>query len=301
MKRTLAGSVLVASLLVAGVSRADDADRAFQEALSLYDAGKYPEACKRFAESYGLDPAMGTLQNLAACHEKEGKRALALREWLDLSDRAQRAQKAAQESLARSHIVELSTRLPRLMVRVDAKTGVDKVELDDEPFEAGKEVAIDPGRHRLAFSGAGRLPTTRPIDATEGHALEIDAPALDAVPAEPAATTGPIVIAPPLPAAPPRPRASSNMGWTLLGIGAASAAVGIPFGIAAILERSASDDHCPNERCTQRGVDLNDRAQAEAWAANVFIGLGVAVAGAGVVMLLLEKPAAAAATAWGTF
>lgn len=287
----LVSLALFSSLTLFGAkSRADEADRAFQEALSLFDAGKIPAACAKFAESLALDPALGTLQNLAACHEREGKRAQALREWLDLADGAQRAGKTAQETLARQHVVELSTRLPRLHVRIDAKSGVERVELDDVAIDPSTTVTIDPGHHRLAFSGRDRTSSTRTFEATDGQLLELDAPILDPI----ATVAAPPVVAPPPP--PHRPEQKpSTMGWYVGGAGLVALAVGSGFGIAAITTRGASDDHCPvvngAEACTLRGVELNDRAGAYAWVANIGIGAGIVALGIATWMIL-TTPAA---------
>jgi hypothetical protein len=280
--KRIAAALALALVSFAGTSRADDADRTFQEGLSLYDAGKIAEACVKFGESYALDAALGTLQNLAACHEREGKRALALREWLDLAEGAQKNGKSAQESLARQHVVALSTTLPRLVVRVDPKSGVDRVELDDAPLEPGKEHVVDPGRHRLVFAGSGRISTTRTIEPTEGRAFEIDAPMLESDRGAP----------PPPPARNERSvkREGMNVGWIFFGSAGVLVAAGAASGIAAIGARSASDDHC-QPGCDARGVELNDRAKALAWTSNIGIGLGAALVAVGIYWLVARKPA----------
>jgi predicted TPR repeat methyltransferase len=54
------------------------AEAVFREAQRLVGEGKVDEACAKFTESQHLDPQLGTLLNLAMCHEKQGRSATAL-------------------------------------------------------------------------------------------------------------------------------------------------------------------------------------------------------------------------------
>jgi hypothetical protein len=79
MKPTRAAPVLVC-LLTSGLARADDAastvaQALFDEARQLTAAGRYVEACPKFAESQRIDPSMGTRFYLADCLEHIGKLA----------------------------------------------------------------------------------------------------------------------------------------------------------------------------------------------------------------------------------
>ncbi len=52
-----------------GVSNEMRAEYLFREGTKKFDAGKHVEACADFAESLRLGPKLGTLLNLALCHE----------------------------------------------------------------------------------------------------------------------------------------------------------------------------------------------------------------------------------------
>src|SRR5262245_21114637 len=61
------------------------ADQLFREAQLLVQKGNLTEGCSKYAESQRLDPANGTLLNIALCHEKEGKLGTAYKELQELS------------------------------------------------------------------------------------------------------------------------------------------------------------------------------------------------------------------------
>src|SRR4051794_23814576 len=116
MRRTApAGALLVASLGLASGARAGGsaADAQFQEGLKLFDAGRTHEACERFEASLRLDPALGTLQNLATCHEQEGRTARAFAEYEELATRAGQAKQAVRETFGRQHAAALGKKLSR--------------------------------------------------------------------------------------------------------------------------------------------------------------------------------------------
>ncbi len=51
----------------------EHAEQLFQEGRELMQKGQLEEACARFAESFELEHAVGTLLNLASCMERSGR------------------------------------------------------------------------------------------------------------------------------------------------------------------------------------------------------------------------------------
>src|SRR6476660_6116365 len=108
-------------MLVAPHVRADrmtDAEDLYRRAKALIAQNKYEEACPLLTESYRLDPGMGTLLNLALCHEQVGKTASAWGEFRSVEQQA-RASVPPNESraqLAREHADKLQPRLSRVKI-----------------------------------------------------------------------------------------------------------------------------------------------------------------------------------------
>src|SRR5688572_17360546 len=92
----------------------------FKEARAAMAKRDYAKACASFAESQRLEPAAGTLANLADCQEKLGNLATALHHWQE----ALRALPPRDDriALAREEIASLEKRVPLLTVRPSAQT-----------------------------------------------------------------------------------------------------------------------------------------------------------------------------------
>src|SRR5262245_24888909 len=89
------------------------AEDLFRQGRELMEGGNLAEACPKLAESYRLDRALGTLINLAYCHEKQGKSATAWAEFRQAAAEA-RALRDDRETFAQKHIAALEAQLPRV-------------------------------------------------------------------------------------------------------------------------------------------------------------------------------------------
>jgi hypothetical protein len=178
-------------------TRAAVAEALYRQARDFMAAGKYDEACPKFAQSQKLDPATGTLLNLAACHEKQGRLATA---WLEYSDAQVAARRDAREDrveYARTRAQELEPKLSRLTLSLatDADDPTLSIELDGASVgrEAiGAPTPVDSGKHTVRATANGKRPWTGTIEvgaSADQQSLVI--PKLEDAPAEPPPATTP--------------------------------------------------------------------------------------------------------------
>jgi hypothetical protein len=288
-RTALVGGVLV--VISPSLARADGNDTDRQIAQSLFDdgrtlleAGRYTEACPKFAESQRLDPGGGTLLNLALCHELEGKTATAWTEFREALSIAVRDDRKDRQELANGHITALAPKLTKLTVAVpDAIAARDpEVTLDRSRLPAAAwntEIPLDPGEHRIAVSAQG-LPRWETSVATleAGHTYRVDVPpALD--------RQGPV------PAEPRETRGRGTAFWLLLGGAGLSLATSAVTGLMALDRNKYVKDNCSPSRDFCRVDDAGSAASAARTLAWVSTATLVAGAGAAVVafVLPLEK------------
>jgi hypothetical protein len=274
--------------LAPGVAQADSAkpdaalaETLFQEGRRLMTAGHYAEACPKFAESHRLDSRSGTLLNLAACHEHEGKIATAWAEFNDAVSLAQRDARPDREKFARERIQALEPRLSRVRIVVSPQAEADQPEITLDGLAVGRAVLgiatpLDPGEHLITASAPGRQRWEVRLVVREAESKVVEVPALT-----PISQTVPNAVVPISAPAPYREQRASNMPYVYVlgGVGIASLAVGTIFGVRAVSKRSDAEALCSGSRCTRQAVELNDDAKTAAWIANAGVGVGIVTLG----------------------
>lgn len=259
----------------------------FQKARPLMEQGDLAAACPLFEESYRLDPAPGTLLNIAACSRLAGKTATAWGQFLEASRAFQRKGDARRAKFAEEQAAEIVPLLAQVIVKVEAVVPGLVVRRDGVALTTaslGTELPVDPGEHTLRAEAPGYEPIELKVSATARATTEWSLPAL--VPAPPAADS----------ASEDPGRAQRIAGFTLGGTGAAALVAGLAFvGLTA----SASSDLealCPEQRCaTQEGADQLDQAKSYALAADILLIAGGAIAATGLVVALTAPSADAKA------
>ena len=285
------------------------AEGLFQQARELFKQQRYADACPRFAESQRLEPKLGTLLNLAVCHEKLGKIATAWAEYTSAATIARREQSKDREDFAREQVATLERRIAHVSLQIAAPPGDLVVALDDQPLDhtaLNTPLPIDPGAHRVAATAPGKIAWSTTIEAPSEHAeLAVTIPALEAaiatapppvatLPPAPTAITAarPIVplaqVAPSM-ASPPEREDHRVLIHGGFGVGAAGLLVGAITGGITLARAATIRDTCNANSC---GVDQADALRSTTTLANVsnvsFV-LGGLGAGVGVVGLLVSS------------
>lgn len=297
------------------------AEALFQQARDLFKQERFAEACPKFAESQRLEPKLGTLLNLAVCHEKTGKLATAWAEYTSAATIAGRDGRKEREGFAREQVAILEKKLARVVVQVDASPAGPSITLDDLPLDRtalNTPLPIDPGKHRISAAAPGKVAWSTVIEAPSERAdLTVPIPALEAVaepPQPPAAATpapaaaAPSPLAPSQPLAPlgssvaPQPARNSNLtiAYAGFGLGAAGVLLGAIAGVATLARAGEIRDTCTGNRCGKDQEQAISSATTLANVSNVGFAVGAVGVGIGIGALILgrsHEPATKAAAA----
>lgn len=240
-------------------TRAAVAEALYRQARDLMAKGKLDEACPKFAESQRLDPATGTLLNLASCHERQGKLATA---WLEYSDAMVAARRDAREDrveFARERVTELEPKLSRLTILLAADADTEGLTLELDGANVGRAVVgapfpVDPGEHRVRASAPGKTAQVFTVQVgavADQQSLTVGK--LADAPPEPAPTPTTVAPAPVVAATSPtrdeltvRPVPSSVYiaGGITLALAASAGATGITY----LHKKSAYEEQKTSER-----------------------------------------------------
>lgn len=284
--------LLVPSLALAQTeTRAAVAEALYRQARDLMAAGNYEEACPKFAQSQQLDPATGTLLNLAACHERQGRLATA---WIEYSDALVAARRDGREDrveYARARAQELEPRLSRLtlLLAPGADTPGLNIELDGASIGSvfGVPTAVDAGEHTVRASAPGK----KAVVLTVRVGADADQQTLTIPPLEDAPT--PAAEPPPTPvvanttpspsdrlATRPVPTSVYLAGGVTLALAAGAGITGVTY-----LERKSDYDDTREREGLTPEVEAREESARRFGYVNLGLWLGTAI-GAGVTTYL---------------
>ena len=293
----------LASMATAPARAQSSSDQAAAEALfkqgrDLMAAGRYPEACGKLAESERLDPAAGTVLNLATCYEKNGQVASA---WVTFKDAARIAQRAGQTEraqLARQKADELEPKLPTLVIVVPAAAERPDLQVKRDGEVVGRAgwdtpIPVDPGAHVVEATAPGYKAWHTQADVSgQGVKASVEVPPLEALPAPPPSpapgalpsSVSPVLVEAP---APTTGTTQRTVAFVAGGLGVVGAAVGTIFGAAARSDNDTAKTHCPiDTACDAQGLTSTHDAQHAATVSTVAFVAGGALLAAGVVLYL---------------
>jgi hypothetical protein len=317
--RFLLAGVVAGSLSIPSVARGEkssDAARAealFAEGRKLMAAGDFAAACPKFADSQSLDPAPGTVLNLATCYEKAGKLASAWATFKTAQASAEAAGQHDRVAAAKKRAATLEPQLSHLTITVPPSSRVPGIDVRCDQGavhegEWGVAVPRDGGGHDIEAVAPGKKAWTSHIELRRGgQDLEVEVPALEDAPA-PAAVPRTIAPsggpeAPGASAAPPRAvdntpehrgQTQRVLGLVAGGIGVAGIAFGAIAGIEAGSTWSDAKNQCGSNApaCPADSQGFATQQSAVGWASASTIGFaagGALLAGGAVLFFTAPR------------
>jgi hypothetical protein len=264
------------------------AEALFQDGRELVEQGRIAEGCAKFAASQHVEPKLGTLLNLATCHETEGRTASAWAEFVEARAQAERNHQPERVAFAREHVEALEKRLSKIVIAVGPAPRL-VVSLDGVPVASeavGSPFPVDPGPHEIAVNAHGKRGFALRITVAEGPSEQrVAVPPLEDE--MPPSTLD--LEAPQKP--PPRPveERDRTPAIVALGIGAVAIGVGAYTGIRAFSLKADGQRECVGEACSQRGLDLFDDSRKNATVSTISFGVAIAAVAVGAWFFLKSE------------
>ena len=295
-------------------AREAEAAKLFSEARALESKGLLEEACARFEASERLDPAVGTLLNLAECAMQRGATATAWSRLRQAAAVAMRKGDADREAVALRKSAALEPRLSKLVVRAPSGRPLPPsatVWRDDQLLpesELGSPIPLDPGEHRVTCKAPGFSPWSVVLRISPGPGVaEVELPTL-APDTEPSSAPRPSPGSPRSQAAsssasvPPASRAPGaaspgsavrTIAWATGGVAVVPLAIGGFFALRARslwsdVEQGCPDGLCPDPQTLARQERMRDEAADDAGRGTVALAIGAAAVATAVVLWVLS-------------
>jgi hypothetical protein len=270
----------------AKTARADTHDPAAAEALfrdgrAAAQRGDWETACPKLRESQRLDPAPGTLLNLADCEEHRGKLATAWQLFRQVVEEV--PANDDRSPIATKRAAALEKRLPHMTVRLTGPVppGAKVVRNDVELSEAslGSALPVDPGVYNVMVSAPDRATTSTSVTVAEGANAVVEVRA--GAPSGALGGQG----------EKPSGASSRTAGWIMGGIGVAGLAVGSVAGILTLGHKSTVDDNCDaNKVCNPTGYDAAQSGKTLGLITTTGLVVGAVGLGLGAYFLLSSGP-----------
>jgi hypothetical protein len=310
----IAATVFAGGTALAQTTASSDnvaAEALFEDARTLVAAGKYAEACPKFADSERLGPSASTLLNLANCWEKVGRTATAWATYREAASVANATGRKDYLATALRRADGLAPKLARLTVTVVQSAPGLQIKRDGvvvDPAEWGAGIPVDVGSHSVEATAPGRKAWVVAIQvAQDGAQASVAVPALEELPVEaPPVAPAPVVAppatsaasAPPVAETPGSGRGQRVIGAALAGLGVVGLGVGGVFALIAKSKNSDSLGNCsvgvlyndsgylpsgPNS-CNTAGVSERNAALTDGNVATVGLSVGAVALVAGAVL-----------------
>jgi hypothetical protein len=273
----------------------------FEDARQLVAAGKYAEACPKFADSERLDASPSTLLNLANCWEKLGRTATAWATYREAQSAANAARRPDYVAVAERHATALAPTLARLTIAVSGTLDGMQIKRDGVLVGSaawGTAIPVDAGSHTIEASAPAHKAWNTAVEVPrDGAQIAVTVPVLESLPVEspspPAIPSTAVTVSAPLAPRPESsPRASTQRAVGLVVAGAGVVGLGVSGVLALVAnakkQDSLSNGHCPisPNQCDSTGVTLRNQAITAGDAATVAFAIGAAALVTGGVLWL---------------
>ncbi|HSO37540.1 MAG TPA: hypothetical protein VLT33_33675 [Labilithrix sp.] len=263
----------------AGPNDAAQAEALFNSGKEAMTHGDLATACARLGESYKLDPAVGTLLNLATCEERSGKLLIALEHFT--AARSQLPKNDFRVGFTNERIAALSPRIAHVTVRVPpsgTRALCDGIEVPSTSWNVPLE--MDPGAHAFVIETQGRPASHIDITLREGEERTVAPDPEQAPPPAPVAVRS----APPDP--PPPSRAPA---YVVGGIGVAGLVTGVITGLVTMTAASTYKDHCHNGQCDSDGLSAASAGRTAQVVSPIAFAVGAVGVAAGVWLFVASS------------
>jgi len=293
----LCGLLLSSAVFLAAPSQAQErrdpaaAEELFRQGRAASEQRDYLNACAKFRESNRLDPAVGTVFNIADCEQKLGRYATS---WTLFQEVVQRlSADDDRRAIALERVRGLEAHVPRLTVHLAASTRTDVVVRRDGVVlgSASLDTAlpVDPGDHVVIVEAPGSEPAQFHASVGEGERARLEV-ALGA-PLTPGRAPG----------SPDADRGSNHTAAYLsAGVGAAGLVTGVVAGLLVLSHKGTVNDNCQGHSCNQAGLAAADSGKT--WGIVTTLGLVTGALGLGTATyLFLSAPSPAEKTRSGAY
>lgn len=275
------------------------ADTLFQAGRDAASRDDFSTACQRFEESNRLDPAVGTVLNLANCREKLGQTASAWQRYREALEKLPAADQRV--ALATERAKALEPRVPYLTLELADASARDVTVLRDGVelgrASLGLALPVDPGDHEIVVKAAGRADSRTAVKLAERERKKVTLELGEPLPTDAASQP---------PSAPGEAHAADQgasahvvttetgsgrrtLGWVLGGVGVAGVGVSLTAGALALSKKSVVENNCVDGRCNQTGYDAGQSGHTLVLVSNVAMAVGVVGLGAGAYFLLTSS------------
>lgn len=251
----------------------------FRAGLAARNKGDWNTALSKFKASMDLDPAVGTLINIAKCHEHEGKLAAAysdLKRALVLNRGTPGAQRKKElERTARGLLIDLEPRISKLTIVVRERPNGLKITRDEMDVVAalGDALPVDPGVHEIQASAPGFVEEKHTVTLVEGESATVE---LSLV----------------------RKTVSKRQVATYVagGVGVAGLVLGGVMGAVVISKKGEYDANCGESGgfvhsldCTKAGLAVVEAAKTPSLLSTIGFGAGIAGGVTAAVLMATER------------